>query len=409
MIKTLLLLFTLVIFSPAGILQDAIDKAHEGAVIKLPAGIYRGNIVIDKALTIIGTDENVVIQGDANGTVITVNSSHVTLQNLQIRGSGERMENLDAAIALNHVTQCEISQCRISDALYGIDMNMVKNSVISDNYITSKKLPIPQRGNALKLWYADDNFIRNNTIERARDVTLTYANRNRIEHNTFLHNRYGLHLSMSHRNRIADNTFKYNAVGILMMGIKDTNITGNRILSSNGAAGIGVVADKVSHFHFTHNTLKYNTKALYIDTKGVERGKQRFIAHNTISYNVEAFHFHADIKNNVITHNIIKGNIEDVIQDLKEKYSRTNTVEYNYWDRYEGFDRNGDNIGDTPYRIFLYADQLWKYDNKIKFFYDTPIMSVINFLSRIAPFIAPHMLLEDSRPIMTLPGEPTSL
>ena len=131
--------------------------------------------------------------------------------------------------------------------------------------------------------------------------------------------------------------------------------------------------------------------------------------HNTISYNVEAFHFHADIKNNVITHNIIKGNIEDVIQDLKEKYSRTNTVEYNYWDRYEGFDRNGDNIGDTPYRIFLYADQLWKYDNKIKFFYDTPIMSVINFLSRIAPFIAPHMLLEDSRPIMTLPAEPTSL
>ena len=254
MIKTLLL-FTLVIFSPAGILQDAIDKAHEGAVINLPAGIYRGNIVIDKALTILGTEEGVVIQGDANGTVITVNSSHVTLQNLQIRGSGERMENLDAAIALNHVAQCKVSQCRISDALYGIDMNMVRDSVISDNYITSKKLPIPQRGNALKLWYADDNLIRNNTIERTRDVTLTYANRNRIEHNTFLHNRYGLHLNMSHKNQIEDNTFKYNAVGILMMGIKDTNVTRNRILSYNGAASIAVVADKVSHFHFTHNTL----------------------------------------------------------------------------------------------------------------------------------------------------------
>jgi len=399
MIK-MLLLFTLVIFSPAGILQDTINTAPAGAILKLPKGIYYGNITIDKPLAIVGIEEGVIIQGDANGTVMTVNSSHVTLQNLQIRGSGGRMENLDAAIAVNRVKNCKITHCHISDALYGIEMSMVRDSVISDNYITSKKLPVPQRGNALKLWYADNNLITNNTIEHARDVTLTYANNNRIEHNTFLHNRYGLHLSMSHNNRIADNTFRYNTVGILLMGIKDTNITHNRILSSNSAAGIGVVADKVSNFHFAHNTVKYNTKALYIDIKGTERGKQRFITHNTFSYNVEAFHFHAGIKNNVITHNVIKGNIEDVIQDLKEKYSKTNTVEYNYWDRYEGFDRNGDNIGDTPYRIFLYADQLWKYDNKIKFFYDTPILSVINFLSKIAPFTAPHMLLEDRKPLM---------
>jgi len=403
MVKTLLLFLTIIILSPANILQEAIDKAPAGATLKLPSGIYRGNIVIDKPLTLLGTEKNVIIKGDLNGTVITVNSSQVTLRNLQIIGSGDRMENLDAAISLNHVRKCEISHCRISDTLYGIDMNMVKNSVISDNTITSKKHTIPLRGDALKLWYASSNVIRNNTIERSRDVTLTYSHRNLFSHNTFLHNRYGLHLSMSHGNRIEDNTFRYNAVGILMMGIKDTNVTGNRILSSNGAAGIGVVADKVSNLHFDHNILKFNTKALYIDVKGTEQGKQRFITHNTISYNTEALHFHADIKNNVITHNVIKGNIEDVLQDLKAKYGKTNIIEYNYWDRYEGFDRNGDAIGDTPHRIFLYADQLWKYDNKIKFFYDTPIMSVINFLSRIAPFITPVLLLEDSKPLMHLP------
>ncbi|BAF71118.1 nitrous oxide reductase family maturation protein NosD [Sulfurovum sp. NBC37-1] len=405
MIKILLLFLTLIILSPAGILQKAIDKAPSGATLKLPSGIYRGNIVIDKPLTIIGSGKSVIIEGDLNATVITLNSSQVTLRNLQITGSGDRMENLDAAISLNHVRECEISHCQISDTLYGIDMNMVKDSVISDNTITSKKHAVPLRGDALKLWYASGNIIRNNTIERSRDVTLTYSHHNLFSHNTFLHNRYGLHLSMSHGNRIEDNAFRYNAVGILMMGIKDTNVTGNRILSSNGAAGIGVVADKVSNFHFDHNTLKFNTKALYIDIKGTERGTQRFITHNTISYNTEAFHFHADIRNNMIAHNVIKGNIEDVLQDLKAKYGKTNTVEYNYWDRYEGFDRNGDNIGDTPHRIFLYADQLWKYDNKIKFFYATPIMSVINFLSRIAPFITPVLLLEDSKPLMSLPKE----
>jgi len=409
MIKAFLLFLTFVTLSSANILQETIDRAPAGATLKLPKGIYRGNIVINKPLSLIGTEDNVIIQGEKHGTVVTVNSAQVTLRNLHIRGSGDRMENIDAAIALDHVTQCTIDHCNISDSLYGIDMNMVKDSVVSDNYITSRQYTLPLRGDALKLWYASHNIIRNNTIAYTRDVTLSYSGHNLITHNTFLHSRYGLHLAMSHANRIEHNTFQYNSVGILMMGIKDTNITYNKILSSNGAAGIGVVADKVSNFHFEYNSVKYNTKALYIDTKSVERGRQRFITHNTISYNGEAFHFHTDIKNNVITHNRIQGNLEDVIQDIKGSRKKTNIIAYNYWDRYEGFDRDGNHIGDTPHTVFLYADQLWKYDNKIKFFYATPIMSVINFLSRIAPFISPVLLLEDSKPLMTPPEEPIPL
>lgn len=180
--------------------------------------------------------------------------------------------------------------------------------------------------------------------------------------------------------------------------------TDNEILSSKGAAGIAVVADKVSNFHFNNNIVKYNAKALYIDEKGNERGTQRFINNNQFLFNMEVFHFHSSIKNNMITHNIIRGNIEDVLQDLKAKPNQNNAIAYNYWDRYEGFDRNNDHIGDSPYSIFLYADQLWKYDNKLKFFYNTPIMSVINLLSQIAPFIEPILLLQDTKPMMSIPN-----
>ncbi len=404
MIKTLLLFFALIMLSYAGILQESIDKAPAGATIKLPAGIYKGNIVINKPLTILGKEKDVVIKGDGNGTVITVNSSHVVLKNLHITHSGERMENLDAAIAMHHVKKCEISHCKITGTLYGIDMNMVEDSLIANNYIRSKKNDISLRGDALKIWYARHNIIKNNTIAFTRDVTLTYSGHNIIEGNTFLHNRFGLHLSMSHHNSIKNNTFKYNSVGILMMGIKDTNVSYNRILSSKGAAGIAVVADKVSNFHFNHNIVKYNARALYIDEKENEKGTQRFINHNQFLFNMEVFHFHSSIQNNMITHNIIKGNIEDVLQDLRSKPNQNNTVTYNYWDRYEGFDRNNDNIGDTPHRIFLYADQLWKYDNKLKFFYNSPIMSVLNLLSQIAPFIEPVLLLQDTKPVMQIPN-----
>ncbi len=406
MAKTLFLYLVCIFTIYANILQDTIDKAPIGATLTLPSGVYKGNIVINKPLTIRGKDKNVIIQGDNRGSVVTINSAYVVLENLHITSSGERMEMLDAGIRLHHVKQCKIDHCKITNTLYGIDMDSVEDSIISNNYITSKKNTLPLRGDAIKIWYAKNNIIQNNTIERSRDVTLTYASHNRIEGNIFLNNRFALHLEMSHQNIIKDNIFKYNSVGILMMGIKDINITGNQILSSKGAAGIAVVADKVNHFHFEHNSVKFNAKALYIDEKENEKGIQRYISHNQFLYNNEVFHFHSAIQNNIITHNIIRGNIEDVLQDLTSKSPQNNTIAYNYWDRYEGFDRDHDNLGDTPYRIFLYADQLWKQDNKLKFFYNTPILSVINLLSRIAPFIEPVLLLEDTKPVMALPTEP---
>ena len=397
-------MFISLLFLQANVLQESIDNAPRGATLTLPKGIYKGNIVINKPLNIQGKNKNVTIQGENNGSVITINSDDVTLRNLHITASGTRMDHLDAGITLHHVKHIQITDCKITDSLYGIDMNMVEDSLISENYITSKQYAAPLRGDALKIWYANNNIIRNNTIERSRDVTFTYTHHNLIEGNTFLNNRFALHFSMSHQNSIKNNTFKYNAVGILMMGIKDTNVTGNKLLSSKGVTGIAVVADKVSHFLFEHNLVKYNARALYIDEKGNEKGMQRFINYNQFLYNMEVFHFHSAIKNNVITHNIIKGNIEDVLQDLTSSSPQNNTIAYNYWDRYEGFDRDHNNIGDTPHRIFLYADQLWKYNNRIKFFYNTPILSIINLLSRVAPFIKPILLLEDAKPLMRLPN-----
>ncbi|RUM70091.1 MAG: nitrous oxide reductase family maturation protein NosD, partial [Sulfurovum sp.] len=74
--------------------------------------------------------------------------------------------------------------------------------------------------------------------------------------------------------------------------------------------------------------------------------------------------------------------------------------EYNYWDRYEGFDSNNDNIGDTPHRVYQYADKLWEYNHKVKFFYASPLMSLLNFISQLAPFIEPNLLIEDGKPLM---------
>jgi len=398
--KHIFLLIFIVSFSLSNTLQEAINSAKSGSIIKLSKGTYIGKIIINKPLTIIGLEDNVIIKGDNTGTVISIKSSNVTLKNLTITDSGSQMITLDSGIVMDKVQNCEISNCKILNSLYGIDMIMVKNSLISDNYITSKKKDISLRGNALKVWYSNNNIFKNNTIDFSRDVTFTYSNNNIIEDNTFKNNRFSLHISLSDGNIIKNNTFMLNSVGLMIMGAKNTKVNKNDIKSSTGAAGIGVVISGISNFYFENNIVRYNAQGIYIDTKDTELGMQRYIRNNEILSNKEAIHFHAAIKNNTITNNIIVGNIEDIVKDVKGNFTNSNLIEYNYWDRYTGFDKNKDNIGDNSHKVFQYADQLWHYNNKIKFFYASPVMTLMNFLTNLAPFVEPNLLLEDTKPLV---------
>lgn len=44
-------------FLSANLLQNAINKAKEGSILRLPKGIYKGSIIINKPLSIIGKEK----------------------------------------------------------------------------------------------------------------------------------------------------------------------------------------------------------------------------------------------------------------------------------------------------------------------------------------------------------------
>lgn len=401
-IKVVLLFFIFVCNLFANTLQEAIDNASAYSTIKLSSGIYIGKITINKPIRILGIKDDVIISGDNIGTVININSSNVVLENLTIINSGNRMDNLDSAIAINKSKNSKIINCKILNSLYGINMAMVEDTIISNNYITSKENEISLKGDALKIWYCNNNTFENNKIENSRDVTLTYSHNNIIKNNIFINNRYGTHISLSHNNLLKNNIYKYNSVALILSGAKDTQVIKNQIKSSRGAAGMGIVAQGGSNLLFKENIISFNTHGFYIDVQDTEQGMQRYIKYNEISYNKEALHFHAAIKNNTIIHNKIFGNIEDVGKDVRGNYTNSNVIEYNYWDRYTGFDRDKDNIGDTTHKNMQYSAQLWHYNKKVKFFYGSPIMSLIDFLASLAPFVKPVLLLEDKKPIINI-------
>ncbi len=384
----------------ASVLQQAIDKAPKGSKLELPAGIFRGNIVIDKPLIIEGKHQATVIEGDGKGTVVTIKSSFVTLRNLTIRKSGQEHERVDAGVSLKKVAHCNILHCRLVDVLFGIDVQQSNECNISDNFITSKPFSLGLRGDAIRLWYSNDNILTHNHITKSRDFVVWYSHGNLIAHNYGEYGRYSLHFMYTGRNKVVQNRFVHNSVGIFFMYSQDTNATGNVIENSIGTTGMGIGLKDCSNYTITDNKILYCARGLYIDRSPFEPGTFNRFRHNYILYNSEGVHFHSLSLHNIFKNNVLKGNIETVVNDSYNTKVTENVWDGNYWDGYEGFDKNGDGIGDTPYNLYFYADKLWLLNPNVKFFYGSPVMSILNFLAKLAPISQPVRLLTDHHPKM---------
>jgi len=399
-------LIALILLAPlfSNILQDAIDNAEPGSKLELAPGVYKGNIVINKPLIIDGKNQKAIIEGDGKGTVIRVTSPNVTLKNLTIRKSGAQHERVDAGIALKGANYSKVINCKIVDVLFGIDMQESHNCLIEKNYITSKPFSLGLRGDAIRLWYSNDNILRKNHITKSRDFVVWYSHGNLIEENFGEYCRYSLHFMYTGKNIVKNNTYEHNSVGIFFMYSQDSIATGNVVQSSIGATGMGIGLKDVSNFTIKDNTIIYCAQGFYIDRSPFEPDTHNWIENNKILYNAEAIHFHSLSENNIIKNNVIQGNIEDIVNDSRGSKTDENEIEGNYWDNYAGFDRDGDNIGDTSHKVYQYADQLWVYNPNVKFFYGSPVISLLNFLSKLAPFSEPIFLMEDKKPKVKIKG-----
>ncbi len=123
----------------ANILQEAIDKAPSGATLELPSGLYEGNIVITKPITIDGLDQSAHIKGEGKGSVITIKSSNVVIKNLTISNTGNNHQLIDSAVSIIESNYVNIEDNHIKDSLFGIDLQKVNRSKLLNNYYYFKR------------------------------------------------------------------------------------------------------------------------------------------------------------------------------------------------------------------------------------------------------------------------------
>ncbi len=378
-------------------LQSIVDKAVPGDSIVLKPGFYSGPVTIKKNNIVLDGKGKVVVSGMYKTSVFYIKADSVRLRNLKIINTGRSHNRIDCGVSVRGNYNV-IENCRIDECLFGLDIQNAKyNKVLHCDISSKTDRTLAFKGDAIRLWYSKHNIVKHCYWHDVRDMVVWYSAENIFEENKGIGNRYSIHFMYSHGNKILNNEFYENSVGIFLMYSEETLMVGNTIMQSNGVSGMCLGMKETSSNQILNNRFIYSAVGIHIDVSPFVPTKINTIVNNEIAFCGNAIQFHNNQEGNLIKHNYFHDNLEQVT--VNGTTANRNKWINNYFDDYQGFDRDGDNIGDTPYRLYSYSEHLWTFNRNVKFFYGAPILAVIDFLERLAPFSEPKFILKDKKPL----------
>ena len=377
--------------------QELVDATPVNGILKPEAGIYSGPVIITSPITIDGGGW-VTIDAGGEGTVILIESNGVTLKGLYLKNSGSRHNDVDSGVQVRGNYNV-IKECVIENCLFGIDLQQSDHNILRSNHISSQDFDLGQKGDAIRLWYSFHNKVLNNTCKDVRDMVVWYSSDNVIKGNRLSGSRYSLHFMYSKYNLVEDNVYYDNAVGIFLMYSDGIIVRNNSISHANGPTGIGIGFKETSELVVENNKILYCASGLYIDVSPYQPDTVNLFNNNLIAYNGIGIRFLNDWHSNIFKGNQISDNLTQIFVGGGMTANR-NEWEGNYWSDYTGFDMDEDGVGDTPHEIYAYADRLWRDRPYAQFFKGSPLLEVIDFLERLAPFSDPSLLIRDKAPVM---------
>ena len=382
--------------------QELVDRAAPGSILKPPPGQYAGPVVIDKPLTIEG-DGKVTIDAGDKGTVMIINAGNTTLRGLHLTGSGDSHDTDDSCLDVrgngNTIENLQIDNC-----LFGIDLKQTNDSTLRGNRIRSKDRELGVRGDGLRLWYSHNNLIEANEIIDSRDMVAWYSHKNTFRNNLGKRSRYSIHFMFANDNIVEGNQFYDNAVGIYFMYTEGGAARRNTISHATGAAGMGIGFKESSGTIVEDNEIIYCAIGIGSDLTPFQPDSTVEIRRNRFAYNGIGILFNSEVGGNNMLDNVFEGNLTQVSYGGRSGSTQKNFWRGNFWDDYQGFDRNADGIGDRKHELLAYADQIWMEMPVARFFRSSPVMELLDFLERLAPFSSPDQILIDEQPRFVKPA-----
>lgn len=374
-------------------IRHAISSASPGDTIIVRPGVYReGNLTINKPLTLIGTGFP-VLDGENKYEIMTVTAHDVTITGFRLINTGVASMQDVAAISSLGVKGLRIINNRFENTFFGIHLAGSTGCLIENNTLKSNAESEHQLGNGIHCWKCDHITIRRNTISGHRDgIYFEFVTRSTIvENQSFENGRYGLHFMFSHDDEYLGNTFRNNGAGVAVMYSKGVRMVGNKFEENRSASAYGLLLKDISDSHIEKNGFLDNTIGIHME--GSSRSN---FTGNEFARNGWAIKIQASCEQNSYKENNFVENTFDVATNGSISL---NTIEGNYWDKYEGYDLNRDGVGDVPYHpVSLYGMIVEKMPTAIML-WRSFLVFLLDRTEKIVPAVTPENL-KDEHPAM---------
>jgi parallel beta-helix repeat protein len=193
-----------IVVSTADSIQEGINNATAGDTIIVLRGTYMENVVVNKAVFLIGADrDGTIVDANRTGNAFFVIANNVTITNFTVRNSGDSLSNagiyvsgsggnisynklignnndgigLHAASAILVTNNVVSSNTNDGISLYSSTNCTVKSNVVTGNV-----------ANGIAVYTSSGNVITQNTLASNLGGIYVYSNDNLAYHNNFISN-----------------------------------------------------------------------------------------------------------------------------------------------------------------------------------------------------------------------------
>lgn len=391
-------------------LQKVLDSSQDGDILTLSEGQYFGNFVVSNQIVLRG-EKGSVIDAQGKGHALTLNNSHITIDNLTIVNWGDDLTLQNSGIYSNEKVNHEravgliIKNNTLSGDGFGIWLNHITQSKVFNNKVKGNlALRSADRGNGIQVANVTHSHVYKNEVYEIRDGIYVISSQNNLIENNVMHDlRYGIHYMYSYDNTVKDNTAYNTRAGYALMSSRRLTITGNKTTDSED---YGFLLNFITQSTFTDNHIKNvwtkpENKVLGRDGKGLFVYNSGF---NTLENNIVdtaeiGIHLTAGSENIKIYGNSFINNPTQVkyVSNAKQEWSKDG--QGNYWSNYLGWDMDNDGIGDAIFEPNDGIDKLvWQYP-EMKMIMDSPAILILRWVQKQFPVLKPPGV-KDSYPLM---------
>ncbi len=374
--------------------QAIITAAAGDTILVAPGKYYVNGLKVTKPLTIIGA-EGAVLDGSGKHEIFVLRGRNIKVSGFTFQNSGYSSVTDMAAITIVDASHVVIEKNQFEQTYFGVHAAGSSNFVVRNNSFRGVTKTEQTSGNGIHLWKCDKAIVENNNLSGHRDgIYFEFVTNSRIIGNVSYNNiRYGLHFMFSNDDFYSHNVFRDNGAGVAVMFSNRVTMIGNEFRHNWGAAAYGLLLKEINDSKIDSNLFLKNTIGIYM-----EGANRIHVDANQFIENGWAARVQASSSDNTFTGNNFMGNTFDVATNGSMVL---NHFTGNYWDKYEGYDRNRDGVGDVPYHpVSLYSMLIEQNSNSL-ILLRSFMITLLDKAERAIPSLTP-VELNDASPKMKM-------